>query len=95
MAKPSIGGFFCLPLLAARNLKFYPLSLRKAFNDGEALDFLADSFYVENCQGTRKLFADMSTWELLNLKPSDILDLPDRLYEEQYENRVFADPINS
>ncbi|KAI0869502.1 pyridoxal-dependent decarboxylase domain-containing protein [Hypoxylon argillaceum] len=66
----------------ARNLKFYPLSLRKAFNEGQALDFLSESFYVENCQGVRKLFSSLSSWELLNLKPSDILDLPDRLYQE-------------
>ncbi|KAJ2990730.1 hypothetical protein NUW58_g2807 [Xylaria curta] len=66
----------------ARNLKFYPLSLRQAFQKGQALEFLSDSFYVENCQGVQKLFSELSTWELLNLRPSDILDLPDRLYQE-------------
>ncbi|KAI0455119.1 pyridoxal-dependent decarboxylase domain-containing protein [Xylaria acuta] len=66
----------------ARNLKFYPLSLRRAFEKGEALEFLSYSFYAENCQGVRKLFSELSTWELLNLRPSVILDLPDRLYQE-------------
>lgn len=69
--------------MKARNLKFYPLSLRQTFRKGGPLEFLSDSFYVENCQGSCKLFTELSTWELLNLKPSDILDLPDRLYQEQ------------
>jgi hypothetical protein len=63
-------------------MKFYPLSLRKAFQEGEPLEFLSDIFHVENCQGERKLFSQLETWELLNLKPTDILDLPDRLYQE-------------
>ncbi|KAI1080419.1 pyridoxal phosphate-dependent transferase [Whalleya microplaca] len=66
----------------ARNLKFYPLSLQKAFKYGEDLHFLSSSFYVETCQGEYELFARLSTWELLNMKPPDILDLPDRLYQE-------------
>ncbi|KAI3328115.1 pyridoxal-dependent decarboxylase domain-containing protein [Xylariaceae sp. AK1471] len=76
----------------ARNLKFYPLSLRKAFQKGEALDFLSGSFYVENCQGAHKLFSELSTWELLNLRPSDVLDLPDRLYRE---NGISNDYLSS
>ncbi|KAI0466317.1 pyridoxal-dependent decarboxylase domain-containing protein [Xylaria cf. heliscus] len=76
----------------ARNLKFYPLSLRRAFDKGEALEFLSDSFYAENCQGTRKLFSKLSTWELLNLRPSVILDLPDRLYQEHgISNKFLSD----
>ncbi|KAH0435451.1 pyridoxal-dependent decarboxylase domain protein [Colletotrichum camelliae] len=79
----------------ARNLKFYPLSLRKAFDEGQKLEFLKDSFHVENCQGERKLFAHLSTWELLNLKPSDVLDLPDRLYQEHgISNKFLSDLMN-
>ncbi|KAI0602443.1 pyridoxal-dependent decarboxylase domain-containing protein [Biscogniauxia sp. FL1348] len=66
----------------ARNLKFYPLSLRKAFEEGEALYFLSPKFYVENCQGESKLFTSLSTWELLNMNPTNILDIPDRLLQE-------------
>ncbi|KAI1419520.1 pyridoxal-dependent decarboxylase domain-containing protein [Xylaria sp. FL1777] len=79
----------------ARNLKFYPLSLRKAFQKGEALEFLSDIFHVDNCQGVRKLFSKLTTWELLNLRPSDILDLPDRLYQEHgISNAFLSDVMN-
>ncbi|KAI0436642.1 pyridoxal-dependent decarboxylase domain-containing protein [Xylaria telfairii] len=77
----------------ARNLKFYPLSLRRAFDKDEALEFLSDSFYAENCQGVRKLFSELSTWELLNLRPSVILDLPDRLYQEHGISNEFLSGI--
>ncbi|KAI8292985.1 hypothetical protein K4K56_005548 [Colletotrichum sp. SAR 10_98] len=74
---------------------FYPLSLRKAFDEGQKLDFLKDSFHVETCQGERKLFTHLSTWELLNLKPSDVLDLPDRLYQEHgISNKFLSDLMN-
>ncbi|KAG6354646.1 hypothetical protein INS49_004664 [Diaporthe citri] len=72
-------------MFTARNLKFYPLSLKLAMGDGGPLRFLADAvppFLVENCQGTKKPFDELSTWELLNLKPSTILDLPTRLATE-------------
>jgi hypothetical protein len=49
---------------------------------GEALEFLSDRFVVETCLGEPKLFTDMTNWELLNLKSNDILDIPDRLYQE-------------
>ncbi|KAI0970816.1 pyridoxal-dependent decarboxylase domain-containing protein [Xylaria arbuscula] len=77
----------------ARNLKFYPLSLRKAFQKGQELEFLSDSFHVENCQGIRKLFSELSTWELLNLRPSDVLDLPDRLYQEHGISNSFLSDL--
>ncbi|KAI9155623.1 L-tyrosine decarboxylase [Paramyrothecium foliicola] len=67
---------------ASRNLKFYPLSLREAMEEGQPLAFLNDRFTVETCTGTRKSFSQLNHWELLNLKPNDILDIPDRLYEE-------------
>ncbi|KAK7992840.1 pyridoxal-dependent decarboxylase domain protein [Apiospora saccharicola] len=73
----------------ARNLKFYPPALRKAFDPGQKLHFLSEDFHVETCEGERKLFARLSNWELLNLKPSDILDLPDRLYQEHGVSNAF------
>jgi hypothetical protein len=65
----------------ARNLKFYPLSLREAINDGHPLEFIADSFEINTCAEprTRKLFKDLNTWELLNLRVTDILSIADRL----------------
>ncbi|KAI1498074.1 pyridoxal-dependent decarboxylase domain-containing protein [Biscogniauxia marginata] len=77
----------------ARNLKFYPLSLRKAFAEGEALNFLALKFHVETCQGDHKLFTDLSVWELLNMDPTDILDIPDRLYQEHGISNEFLTAI--
>lgn len=77
----------------ARNLKFYPPALRKAFDPGQKLHFLSEDFHDETCKGERKLFARLSNWELLNLKPSDILDLPDRLYQEHGVSNAFLSDI--
>lgn len=65
----------------ARNFKFYPLSLRMAMDKGE-LGFVADKFDVQTCQGDRKLLKDLSAWELLNLRPKTILDIPQYLNEQ-------------
>lgn len=62
---------------AARNLKFYPLSLRTAF-DGPLAN-VGKTFTVVNAQNKEDLMINMSTWDLLNLKVETILDLPDRL----------------
>ncbi|KAH8880843.1 PLP-dependent transferase, partial [Thozetella sp. PMI_491] len=66
----------------ARNLKYYPLSLREAMEEGKPLEFLSGRFQVETCVGKRKLFSELTHWELLNLKAHEILDIPDRLYHE-------------
>ncbi|KAE8422855.1 PLP-dependent transferase [Aspergillus pseudocaelatus] len=69
---------------AARNLKFYPLSLKLAITktDGN-LRFLKDvKFEIEICDGTLKSFSDCSSWELLNLKPSTVLNIPKQLYKQ-------------
>ncbi|KAK3936916.1 L-tyrosine decarboxylase [Diplogelasinospora grovesii] len=70
---------------AIRNLKFYPLSLKLAMAEGAPLNFLAHAtptFYVGTCKGEKKPFTELSTWELLNLTPSTVLELPTRLGEE-------------
>ncbi|KAI1854573.1 hypothetical protein JX266_000691 [Neoarthrinium moseri] len=77
----------------ARNLKFYPVSLREAMKDGQPLDFLSSRFYVETCKGQQKLFSELSNWELLNLKPTDVLDLPDRLYQEHGISNSFLSSV--
>lgn len=67
----------------ARNLKFYPLAIRKAMDDVDGpLRFLPQGFKVRTCQGRSKPFRELSTWELLNLRPKTILDIPDQLYSE-------------
>ena len=71
-----------MTLSLARNLKFYPLSLREAMAEGAPLNFIASDFMVETCAGQKKKFIDLSTWELLNLKPDTVLDLSDRIYDE-------------
>ncbi|KAI1774360.1 pyridoxal phosphate-dependent transferase [Hypoxylon cercidicola] len=69
---------------AIRNLKFYPLSLKLAMSSGGPLNFLSHTdlpFTVNTCTGHTKNFTDLSTWELLNLTPSTVLELPTRLGE--------------
>ncbi|KAF0539817.1 PLP-dependent transferase [Gigaspora margarita] len=66
---------------AARNLKFYPLSLRLAVDNGP-LSFISSSFKVELANGSHKLLKECSTWELLNLKPTTVLDIPDQLFNK-------------
>ncbi|KAF3760257.1 hypothetical protein M406DRAFT_85607 [Cryphonectria parasitica EP155] len=61
----------------ARNLKFYPLSLRAAM-EGPLSD-VATTFKVRTTDGKEDLLINLSTWELLNLRVNTILDLPDRL----------------
>jgi glutamate/tyrosine decarboxylase-like PLP-dependent enzyme len=75
----------------ARNLKFYPLSLRNAMK--EELSFVAPSLTVETCSGSRKYLKDLSLWELLNLKVPTILELPDRLYEEYDISPKFLETV--
>jgi hypothetical protein len=63
----------------ARNLKFYPLSLRAAMDPGEDLAFVADTFTVTVDAKPPKVFSTLKPWELLNLPPETILDLPEQL----------------
>ncbi|KAM5346129.1 hypothetical protein ACJ41O_009134 [Fusarium nematophilum] len=63
----------------ARNLKFYPLSLSRALKDGK-LKFIAEKFYAPSSHRLpKKLFKDLDAWELLNLRPDTVLDLPKEL----------------
>lgn len=52
--------------------------------DGEELHFLEGEFKIHNCRGGNKLklLSELTTWELLNLEVDDILDIPQRLYDE-------------
>ncbi|KAK4668537.1 uncharacterized protein QC764_708110 [Podospora pseudoanserina] len=73
---------------AIRNLKFYPFSLKRAIEEG-SLNFLAGEFEVKTSTGDAKLFTELSTWELLNLKPSTILEIPSTLAEQYSISSTF------
>ncbi|RUP48982.1 pyridoxal phosphate-dependent transferase, partial [Jimgerdemannia flammicorona] len=67
------------------NYAVYPLMriyLRNAIGKTAPLSYIADTFNVELCTGQEKLFKDLSAWELLNLKPSTVLSIPQRLFDE-------------
>lgn len=66
----------------ARNLKFYPLSLREAIRESGPLAFIADTFKVETCAGDVKLVKELDSWDLLNLKVKTVVEIPERLYKE-------------
>jgi hypothetical protein len=44
---------------------------------GGPLDFIANTFRLPDYN--TKLFKDLTTWELLNIPPNVVLDIPDRL----------------
>lgn len=77
----------------ARNLKFYPFSIASAMKPGRPLAGVASSFKIRPCAGPEKLFNELSTWELLNLKPSIILDIPERLYQEYHISPAFLGTV--
>ncbi|MDC3962611.1 pyridoxal-dependent decarboxylase [Polyangium jinanense] len=66
---------------SARNLKFYPLSLRDALRAEPSLAAARD-IEVSTCDGRRARLVALDAWSLLNLKVDDILALPERLTEE-------------
>lgn len=68
----------------ARNLKFYPLSIRSAMKEGGPLAFIAKDFEIKPCIGPKKLFRNLTVWELLNLRPKAVLDIPERLYSQYH-----------
>lgn len=80
-------------LWVARNLKFYPLSIRSAMKEDGPLAFIADDFVIETCSGEEKLFHDLSVWELLNLKPTTIVDISDRLYAQYHISPQFLNDV--
>lgn len=44
---------------------------------GGPLEFIANTFRLRD--NDEKLFKDLTTWELLNIPPGVVLDIPDRL----------------
>ncbi|KAK0625573.1 putative L-aspartate decarboxylase [Lasiodiplodia hormozganensis] len=73
----------------ARNLKFYPLSLKWAMEEGNPLAFIPKEFTVRTCHNELKEFRELSLWELLNLKPKTILDIPEQLHTKHQITPTF------
>ena len=66
---------------AARNLKFYPLALKRAADNEPCLSHVATHFNVRLCTGKEKLLADCQAWDLLNLTPDEVISLTSRISE--------------
>ncbi|KAK4174666.1 pyridoxal phosphate-dependent transferase [Triangularia setosa] len=70
-------------LWVARNLKYYPLSVRKAMDDDDGpLRFISDEFRVRTCEGRLRLLKEMTLWEMMNLRVKTVLDIPGVLHEQ-------------
>ena len=57
------------------------------------LSFIATTFEIETCLGATKLLKDLTKWELLNLKPKAILDIPERLYGQYHMSPAFLNSV--
>lgn len=66
---------------AARNLKYYPVSVAEALKNEPDLA-PAHLMSVPLPNGGRAILTQLDTWALLNLKADDILQLPTRIQEE-------------
>jgi len=71
------------PILSlARNLKYYPLALKQSMAPNAPFAFVAPIFNINLCTGIQKNFYCCDTWELLNLSPTEVADIPRRLSKE-------------
>lgn len=68
-------------LWAARNLKFYPLALQEALLQEPELAG-AKGLTVPLPDGESAVVAELSVWQLLNLRVDDVLALPQRMQDE-------------
>jgi glutamate/tyrosine decarboxylase-like PLP-dependent enzyme len=78
-------------LWMARNLKFYPVSLRAAIQNEVAFQGIKD-FQVKLLNGTMATLATLDDWTVLNLPIDEVLDIPTRI-NKQYG--IDAATINS
>ncbi|TFK20430.1 PLP-dependent transferase [Coprinopsis marcescibilis] len=75
-------------ICAARNLKFYPFAILSAMKADGPLSFLSESFTLDlpsptsSYHTTPTLLTSLTPWQLLNLPPSTILAIPDRILQE-------------
>ncbi|KAJ6259348.1 hypothetical protein Dda_6248 [Drechslerella dactyloides] len=71
-------------LWVARNLKYYPVALRHAVEEGE-LSYIGESlkhgqsFKVSLCDGTEEEFINCTPWNLMNLAAEEVAELNKRL----------------
>ncbi len=63
---------------AARNLKYYPVSLAEALKNDPAFQ-TAKNTTVKLLNGEIKRLIDLDEWSLLNLKVDDILEIPEQI----------------
>lgn len=68
-------------LWAARNLKFYPFTLKAVIETAPELAGAKD-ILIALPNGEQKSLLKLDSWQLLNLKGDDILDIPARLTKE-------------
>ena len=73
--------FLSSHISTARNLKFYPLALKRAIINEPSLARVVAHFRIRLCTGNEKIFAECDTWELLNLAPDEALSLTSRISE--------------
>ncbi len=76
-------------LWAARNLKFYPLSLRQGLTELDPT--VAAAFTVTQPNGDTAKMADLDAWQMLNLGVDEVLDLYNRLVDPNGAYKV--DPV--
>jgi len=76
---------------AARNLKYYPISVASALRNEAALE-AARGMLVPLPDGKRRQLIELDTWTLLNLGIDDVLALTQRM---QLEYGISADVINN
>lgn len=57
------------------------------------LSFIANTFEIETCLGATKPLRDLTKWELLNLKPKTILDIPEKLYSQYHISPSFLNSV--
>ncbi|KAJ7302639.1 PLP-dependent transferase [Mycena albidolilacea] len=81
----------------ARNLKYYPLSLRDAMKPGKELYLISDTFKVplpnSFVSSEMELLSKLDLWQLLNLPPKTILDIPRRLEAEYGITPTYLDAV--
>lgn len=66
---------------AARNLKFYPLALKRATENEPCLAHVAAHFKLRLCTGEERFLEDCDAWDLLNLTSDEVVSLLTRIAE--------------
>ena len=68
---------------AARNLKYYSISLKAALENDSRLAPAKD-ITVHKCTGQEKKLIDLDVWDLMNLKVDTVLSLPVQIQSKPY-----------